>query len=530
MVLSPLYRKILVLTVLAAVTGGCTNPAYGDSEIKEIARVVSEFRRENEQEILEEYFELLRIPNHASDLADIRQNATYIQKMLARRGIRSEIFERSVGAPAVFGEIETPGAEVTILFYAHYDGQPVVPDNWDSDPYEPTLRTDFMSRGGVEIAIDSLTYPVDPNTRIFARSTSDDKAPVIGLLAAYDALVSNNVPLSANIKFFFEGEEEAGSPHLQGMLEQYGSRLTADVMIFCDGPVHQSGKKKISFGVRGPIGFDITVYGPDRPLHSGHYGNYAPNPIAMLAHLITSMRDEDSRVLIDEFYDEVVPPTDAELRIAAELAKQDGEILRELALARHESAEMNYHESILWPALNVKGIRAGEVGSAARNAIVPTATASIGYRMVPNQTPDLMKRLTEKHIREQGYHIVRNDPSAEVRRNNPKVAKVTWTSYGYGPVRTPVDSPAAKVQIGIMKDLGYQDVVLIPSSGGSLPIWYFQEELGLPILMMPIANYDNNQHGENENIRVGNLWEGIEIYGALMAAFGTRLQDLQEAR
>lgn len=502
---------------------GTGAPALADTSVRDVASTVSEYRRQNERDILLEYFDLLRLPNHAADLPDIRRNADFIVGMLEKRGIRGRVLTTGAGTPAVYGEVDTPGADTTILFYAHYDGQPVVPENWDSDPFEPVLRTNYLDRGGKEIDFESASFPIDPDVRVFARSTSDDKAPIIGLLTAYDALRASDIPLSVNLKFFFEGEEESGSPHLEQMLAEHGSLLDADVLIFCDGPVHQSGRKKVSFGVRGPVGFEVTVYGPDRPLHSGHYGNFAPNPIVMLAHLITSMRDEQSRILIDKVYDAVISPTEAELSVAASLSASDEAIRHELAMGRQESPDMNYHESILWPALNVKGIRAGEVGDKTRNAIVTHATASFGYRMVPDQTPDALKELTEDHIRKQGYFIVRDEPEAEIRRAHPKVAKVTWTDYGYGPVRTPIDSPSAEVQIGILRDLGYDDLVLIPSSGGSLPIWYFKERLDIPILMLPIANYDNNQHAENENIRIGNLWEGIEIYGAMMAEFGRRM-------
>jgi len=467
----------------------------------------------------------LRLPNYSENRDDIRRNAKHIVAMLTRRGITARVLDASKGAPAVYGELTVPGAKTTVLFYAHYDGQPVVPENWNSNPYEPVLRTGYLNRGGKVVEFDKVAFPIDPELRIFARSTSDDKAAVIGILSALDALRANGIKPSVNMKFFFEGEEERGSPNLDVMLSEYGHLLTSDVLLFCDGPVHQSGRKKLSFGVRGPVGFDVTVYGPDRPLHSGHYGNYAPNPIVMLAHLIASMRDENSRVLIDGFYDAVIPPTKAELAAIAGLPRIDKQLHRELAIGRQESQGVRYQEALLWPALNLKGIRAGEVGSASRNAIVTTATAAFGYRMVPNQTPKLLKKLTEDHIRAQGYYVVRKDPSEETRRQHPKVAKVTWTDYGYGAVRTAVDHPASQALIGIMKDLGYKDLILVPSSGGSLPIWYFKEVLDVPLIMLPIANYDNNQHAENENIRIRNLWEGIEIYGAIIAEYGHRYKS-----
>lgn len=520
----PKAARLCVCTILVA---GCSLfsalPAEAaEPTTRELADAVSEYRQENEKAILEEFFALLRLPNYSMNREDIFRNARHIVGMLEKRGAKARILDTGVGAPAVYGELLTPGAALTVVFYVHYDGQPVVPENWSTPPYEPVIKTGYESRGGRVLDFEDLDFPLDPELRIFARSASDDKAPIIGILTALDALKARGIEPSINMKFFFEGEEERGSPHLGRMLDEFGHLLDADVLLFCDGPVHQSGRKKLSFGVRGPVGFDLTVYGPDRPLHSGHYGNFAPNPIVMLAHVITSMRDEDSRVLIDDFYEAVVPPGEAEMAAIAELPDIDASLREELAIGRQESPNRRYQEAILWPALNLKGIRAGEVGADSRNAIVTHATASFGYRMVPNQTPELLKELTVAHLRNQGYHIVYDDADAETRRSHPKVAKITWTDYGYGAVRTSIDHPASQSVIGLLGEVAGEKPVLIPSSGGSLPIWYFKESLGIPLIMLPIANYDNNQHAENENIRIANLWDGIEIYAAIISRMGHR--------
>ena len=531
--LGNMHRKVLgIITIAVMLTIVTAADAADEMTGAEVASAVADYRQQHEREILSEFFELLRIPNHASDTEDIWRNARHIVGMMQKRGIKARILENDLGtgSPAVYGELSVPGATTTILFYSHYDGQRVVRENWTSDPFEPILKTDYIARGGKEVAWDSVSFPIDPNLRIFARSTSDDKAPILAVLTVLDAMKAKKIPLSVNVKFFFEGEEESGSPYLDSMLQKHRHLLKADLLLFADGPVHQSGRKKLTFGVRGPVGFEVTVYGPDRPLHSGHYGNYAPNPIAMLAHLIASMRNDDSRVTIDGFYDTVVPPSAAELAAIGDLPRIDDQLHEELAIGRQESPGVRYQESIMWPALNLKGIRAGEVGGKSRNAIVTTATAAFGYRMVPNQTPELLKKLTEKHIRAQGYHVVRDDPDAETRRRYARVAKVTWTNYGYRGLRTPVDLPASVALISILKeDLGYQDLVVIPSSGGSLPIAYFEDALGVPLIMLPIANYDNNQHAQNENIRIGNLWGGMEIYAGVLAMFGQRYHSVKHA-
>lgn len=491
----------------------------------DISSAITEYRLEHEADILREFFELLRLPNDASVESDIRANADRIVSLLQRRGVAAELLEFEAGPPAVYGELLTPGAETTILFYVHYDGQPVTPENWLGAPYSPDLRDAQGDGFGDAYGIDQAVFPIDPATRIFARSASDDKAPVIGLMAALDALRAGDIPLSVNIKFFFDGEEEAGSPHLAQMLKKHASLLSSDIMIFCDGPVHQSGKNQMIFGVRGAVDFHVTVYGPGRPLHSGHYGNYAPNPINMLAHLLASMRDGDGRILIDGFYDNVIEPSDPERTAIAKLPPYDQQLRHDLVIGRQESDGLPYHEAVLWPALNYKGILSADVGDKMRNIVPTTATASLGYRLVPNQTPQQLVQLTERHIKSLGYHIVHDNPSAELRKKYKKVAKLTWEiEGGYPGSRTPIDAPASQALITIVTDVIEDELLLIPSFGGSLPIWHFQNALDVPVIILPIANYDNNQHAENENLRIQNLWSGIELYGNIMALFGERYQ------
>jgi len=510
--------------VIAALLPSALARADAPPAPQSVAAVVEAYRAAREPAILDEYFALLRLPNDSSSPEDIRRNADHIAGMLARRDITARILDTGEGAPAVYGERLTPGAERTVVFYVHYDGQPVAAENWNTPPFEPVVKTGFEARGGQAIARADLAFPLDPELRIFARSASDDKAPLIALMTAIDALDDAGIAPSVNMKFFFEGEEERGSPHLPRMLAEYGHLLTGDLLLFLDGPVHQSGRKTLTFGVRGVYGVDLTVYGPDRPLHSGHYGNFAPNPVDMLSDLLAGMRDGDGRVLIDGFYDAVTPPTEAEKAAIADLPEMAPALMEELALGRREHDGLPYEETILWPALNFKGIRAGAVGADARNIINPQARASVGVRLVPEQTPADMIAVFEAHLRAQGYHIVHDTPDAATRRAHALLARLDWGDDGYGPVRTPVDSPASQAVTGIMRALYGDELLLIPSMGGSLPIRHFTDALDMPVIILPIANADNNQHAENENIRIGNLWDGMEIYGALIATLGRALE------
>lgn len=510
---------VLALAIFAGVGGDAR--AAGIEAATAAAR---HFREANERAILAEFMTLLALPNHGLDQAAIRRNADHIKAMLEARGIATRLLELEGSPPAVFGELTTPGAETTVVFYVHYDGQPVNPDEWQYPPFSPVLLSARHDRGGRELRLDDIDGPLDPDWRLYARSASDDKAPVIGLLAALDALRAAGIPLSLNLKFFFEGEEELGSPHLAQMLAKYKDELAADLWIFLDGPVHPSGNNQLAFGVRGSTGFDVTTYGASRPLHSGHYGNYAPNPIMLLAHLLASMRDEDSRILVDGYYDDVVAPTGRDLEWIAKAPGGNRAMREDLGIARSESQGKRVEEAILWPAINIRGIRAGQIRDQASNVIVTEATASVGLRLVPNQTPASVRPLIEAHIRGQGYHIVHDHPDEATRRGHAKIARIEWEG-GYPGVRTPLDHPASRALIAIVQGATGGEAVVVPSMGGSLPIWYIKDILGVPLVMLPIANHDNNQHAENENIRLGNLWRGIEIYAAVLAELGAMMGE-----
>ncbi|MGH8496817.1 MAG: M20/M25/M40 family metallo-hydrolase [Gammaproteobacteria bacterium] len=475
--------------------------------------------REHQREILREFIELLAIPNVASDTANIGRNARHIVGMLEDRGIDARLLEVEGGPPVVYGELPAAGADVTLMVYVHYDGQPVQAESWASEPWTPVLRDGRLEDGASLVELDVHEGPLDPDWRLYARSAGDDKAPIVAVAHALDALETAKVPRAVNLKFFFEGEEEAGSPHLSAMLQRHADLLAADLWLFCDGPRHQSGRPQLAFGVRGVSGLDITLFGPAYDVHSGHYGNWAPNPAAMLAHLLASMRDPEGHVLIEGFYDDVVPPSAAE-RAAIEAAPPvDAVLMEELALGSAEGGGQRLEERLLEPALNVKGLSAGAVGAAARNAIPASATTSLGLRLVPDLTPRKARELLEAHVRAQGYHIVRRPPDMKTRRAHERVAQLSWSESGYPAVRTAMDSPQALALIAVMREAVGEELVLMPTMGGSLPLYLIRERLDAPVVILPVANHDNNQHAADENLRLGNLFEAVEIYAAVFAGF-----------
>ena len=313
----------------------------------------------------------------------------------------------------------------------------------------------------------------------------------------------------------FEGEEEAGSEHLEQTLELHKNLLAADVLLTGDGPVHPSGRPLVFFGNRGDIGLDVTVYGPVRALHSGHYGNWAPNPALELSRLLAVMKDENGRVKIPSYYDDVTPLGDAEKRAIAELPDNDAELEKELGIAKPEGGGKKLAELIMEPSLNIRGIRSAYVGEQAQNVVPDRAEASLDARLVKGEDPKEKSRQIVEFIRKQGFFVVDREPTMEERQTHAKVAKVIEQG-GYRASRTRMDLPVSKAIVSVMKEAAGGDLVIAPTLGGSVPMYVF-EDLGLPWVGVPIVNYDNHQHSSDENLRLGHFWRGIEIYGALLA-------------
>ena len=465
--------------------------------------------------ILEEFVSLLEIPNVTYDLPNINKNAQYIMGKLTDRGVSTQLLEHPGTPPIVYGYLASKKATRTLAFYVHYDGQPVDKTRWKHDPWTPKMYDQSITNGGVEIPYPKVGEKIHPESRIYARSAGDDKGPIISILAAIDAIQSEGIEPTSNLVFFFEGQEEAGSGHLRSYLENHSELLEAiDLWMFCDGPIHQSRKPQLVFGVRGVTGFEITTYGSNRSLHSGHYGNWAPVPGQILSSLIASMKDKNGNVSIEGFYDNVDPLTPYEIESMANIPKIDAQLKKELGINNTEGSETLY-ERLLYPSLTIKGINSGNVGSKARNVIPASATASIGIRLVKGNDPDKMIDLVEKHIVKQGYHIVREDPNEATRLAFPKIAKVV-RKQGYPAARTSMSNPYAQQIIARVKEVAGENLILLPTLGGSLPLYLFTDVLKKPALVVTIANHDNNQHAANENICIENLWYGIKLMGAIM--------------
>lgn len=470
----------------------------------------------NQRAIVKELLDLVAIPNVAADRANIRRNAVHLQRMLVARGFASELFE-TAGNPLVYGDLRVPGATRTLLFYSHYDGQPVDARAWrQPNPFTPVLRSGRVDQGGKEIANVPLRSRFEPDWRIYARSAADDKAPIVALCAALDALKAATLAPAWNVRVILDGEEEAGSPSLVPAIAKFKDKLRADLMVILDGPAHSSGRPTLAYGARGIVTMNLTVYGPRVGVHSGNYGNWIPNPAQRLATLLASMKGDDGRVLVRGFYDGIPPLTAEERALVAAVPDDRERMLETFGVRAPETAFQGLQDALQFPTLNVRGLSSAHVGAGARTIIPDRATAAIDVRLVKEtKGADLVEKI-RAHVRAQGYHLSDGEPDAQVRAAHDRIASLTVAESGTGAFRTPVGDPHARRVADSLRTTFAAPPVQLRTLGGTVPIAQFIDALGFPAILAPTVNFDNNQHEENENLRLGHFFQAIEIIAAIL--------------
>ncbi|MEZ5041679.1 MAG: M20/M25/M40 family metallo-hydrolase [Saprospiraceae bacterium] len=464
---------------------------------------------------LNDFQELLSLPNDAHFPNDIEKNIQWCEKNFSLRGFATQRLTTPT-VPLLLAERKVKGAKKTVLIYLQLDGQPVDTSKWfQESPWIPVLKARNAEGEWEAISWSRLQGPIDPEWRIFARSASDAKGPVMMFLAALDAAKDNSINPNYNIKVIMDFEEELGSPQLPPAVEKYRAALAADMLIIFDGPRHLSNEPTLTFGARGIAEVAITVFGPKVPQHSGHYGNYAPNPALRLSQLIASMKDEAGRVTIPGFYDGIYLD-EATKQILAQVPDDEAQIMAAIGIGETDKVGNNYQEAIQYPSLNVRGMSSAWIGDKVRTIVPATATAEIDIRLVPEVDADRLIRLVREHIEGKGYHLLAQEPTAEERQQYPRLA-LFQSSVSYQAFRTHFDS-----EVGLWLDKALQRAfnktpIKIRNSGGSIPISPFVTTLGIPAVTVPTVNRDNNQHSPNENIRLGNYFEGVRTFLAILS-------------
>lgn len=464
--------------------------------------------------VLTSHKAFVSIPNLPSNVEKMYENVEWVKERYQKVGFQLKVLESST-LPVLFAERIIDPKLKTILFYFHIDGQPVNPAKWNQkDPFRPELKEQKEDGHWRAIAWSSLKSNINDDWRIFARAAADDKAPVVMFLSALELLKEQGQNPKVNVKIIFDLEEEYGSNGFLSTLTKYKSHYESDYMIIMDGPAHNSNQPTLTFGCRGIATCSITTFGSKLPQHSGHYGNYVPNPVFRLSNLLSTMKDDTGRVLINDYYKGI--KLDAEtLAILKSVPDDTKKINNGLLIKQQENVGKNYQEALQYPSLNIRQIETSWKGEKLKTIIPEFATASIDVRLVVETDGAKQIEKIKKHIQDQGYMLLDRDPTDEERLIYPKIAKFIGNS-GVNAFRTELNSPFGKqLNASLTKAFG-KSPVLIRTMGGTVPIIPAINELKIPAIIVPMVNMDNNQHNPNENIRIGNIRQGIKICLAIL--------------
>jgi len=458
--------------------------------------------------------EFVSIPNLPENKELMLKNINWVANQYDRLDFNTTLLETST-LPLLLAEKIYDSKYKTVLFYFHIDGQPINPNSWDQDdPFIPVLKMKDSTGKWMDLDWNKLDGEINNEWRIFARAAADDKAPIIMLLSALKILKDKNDKPNFNIKIIFDPQEEYGSHALLSTIDDYKKQYSSDFFIVMDGPAHDSNKPTLTFGCRGITTCTITTFGSKLPQHSGHFGNYVPNPVFGLANLLTSMKDEHGRVLIKDYYKGVTIDDETEKLLKA-VPFDSIDFNKNLGIYSAEKIGSNYQESLQYPSLNIRQIGTSWTGKKLKTVIPEYATANIDVRLIPEIDGAVQLEKIRKHIKDQGYYVIDSDPTDEERRTYPKIVKFN-TSQVVNAFRTDSNTDfGMKIRTQLTENFGYDPVVL-RIMGGTVPIVPLIDKLNVPTVIVPMVNMDNNQHSPNENIRIGNIRQGIKICASIL--------------
>ena len=458
---------------------------------------------------LKTHREFVSLPNVAVNYEDMQKNIDWAKTAFEARSFKVSLLE-STTLPVFLAErIVDPKAK-TILYYFHLDGQAVNPARWDQpDPFVPVLKKQNAEGAWEIIDWSNLNKKIDPDWRIFGRAAADDKAPIMMMLTAIDLLKAEGKAPNYNLKIILDCQEEAGSEAFLSTLEKYKKVYAADYMLILDGPAHASNQPTLTFGCRGNATCNLTVYGSKLPQHSGHYGNYSPNPIFTMSHLLASMKGENGRVLIDGYYDGIeIDPVTA--KILADVPDDEKAIQKGLVIHQADQVGNGYQEALQYPSLNVRHIETSWKGPGLKTVIPEFMTAHFDVRLVAETGGKKQLEKIKNHIENQGFLVLDRDPTDAERMKHAKIAKFIQ-GRGVNAFRTDMNAGIGNILSVALKDAFGKAPVKIRTMGGTVPIIEAINVLEIPAIIVPMVNMDNNQHNPNENIRIGNMSQGIKM-------------------
>jgi acetylornithine deacetylase/succinyl-diaminopimelate desuccinylase-like protein len=469
---------------------------------------------------MDEFVEFLSYPNDSSFSEDIYNLIEWTKnKFKSLDFLMTELETSSI--PLLLAEKKIHDDLKTILIYLHLDGQPVDITKWNQeDAFKPVFKKNengiFIEDDWNKIASYNYSELDDKDIRIFARSSSDAKGPVMMLIQALKFMKLKNIDQEFNIKLIMDFEEEIGSPSLPSAVEVHKEKLESDALLIFDGPQHATGLPTLNFGNRGISSITLKTYGPIVPQHSGHFGNYAPNPVFRMSNILSTMKDENGIVKIKGYYDGI-NITDEVKEYLDAVPDNEDEMKDKMEFKTPESVGNSYQEAIQYPSLNVRGIRSGWVGSEVRTIVPSECIAEIDVRLVIETDGYKLHDLIKKHIESLGYIVTDKEPSKEMRLKYDKIVRFN-SRVSYPAFRTDINSDLGIWLKNVMVKTFGKEPVLKRTSGGSVPISPFVNTLNIPAVGVPTVNKDNNQHSPNENIKITNYIKGIETFIGILSS------------
>jgi acetylornithine deacetylase/succinyl-diaminopimelate desuccinylase-like protein len=418
--------------------------------------------------------------------------------------------------PVVFGERRAPGAARTLLVYCHFDTKPAPPAGWlQPSPFEPVLRAGLAEEGAPIVGASEVRDDALPGHRLYARGASDDKGPIWAHLEALALMDALGIAPRVHVKLLLEGEEEVGSPGFGAFVAANRDLLAADLVLVTDGPKDATERPTVVFGARGILALTLELEAARRDVHSGNFS--VPNPAWTLIGLLASMAAPGGTPLIEGLAADATPPTAAERELLGRIPLDRPALERELGVR----LAPDYLERLMFrPTLTIRGLRAGAVGEEANTIIPHRATVALDLRLVKNQRAEAVYRRVVEHVRGQGFTVIESADAPlpdELRGRAVRVVE----RHGYDPAKTPVDLPISRRVVEIVERAhDGQSAVVVPTAGGSVPLWAFTDLLELPTIVVPYANANNRQHSPNEHIRLDHLYQGIRTTARLLLELG----------
>lgn len=503
-------RKLLPLLVFLA---GAAHAALPDG-------IDDQAIRHAAASVFPDYFELLSMPSDSIKPEDIQKNAAWLVKAFEKRGFKARELDNK-GKPLVFAAYGgNTGKRPTILFYIHFDAQPVIPSQWSQkDPWSPVVKQRGADGKWTEVDKAALFRPdFDPELRVFARAAADDKGPIAMFLASFDLLREKKAQPAVDVKLLLDSEEEANSAGIPAVVAANPALLKADALVVFDAAEHSSGRPTILFGNRGVTPVTITVYGAKVPLHSGHYGNYAPNPAQRLARLLAGMKDDDGRVTIPGYYDHT-HLTEADRKVMAEVPDDEAALKKRLGIAEPDKVGATYQEALQYPSLNVRGMAAGGVGDKVATIVPSQAVAELDLRSTVEADGPYLAGLVKAYVEKQGYFLVDRDPTDEERAAHAKIAQLKIGKGDEG-ARQDMDSAVGRWAVKALTMAADQPPVELRQMGGTVPTAEIVGPLKMPFVLVPTVNADDNQHTYDENLRMGQFLTGMRsMLGLLLTGY-----------